>query len=107
MIPLVNEHTFLISSQLVNRGIYISCQHTQCIRTAFYTGLSLVAFHLAVSIVMAVIISRKQVGSRVEGLSMVVAVLQRCVSMVVVDQDVVEGAIEYSSLEECRIEGNG
>jgi hypothetical protein len=66
-----------------------------------------VALHLAVSVVMAVTISRKQVVSRVEGSSMVVAVLQRCVNMAVADQDGVGGAIGCSSREGCRIEGNG
>ena len=69
--------------------------------------LSLIAFRLAVSVVMATTISRKQVVSRVAGSSMVVAVRRRCVSMAVADQDGVGGAIGCSSLEGCRIEGNG
>jgi len=56
---------------------------------------------------MAVIISRKQAVNRVEGQNMVVAVRQRCVSMAVVDQDVVGGAVEHLSLVGCRSEGNG
>lgn len=58
---------------------------------------------------MAEIISRKQVVNRVEGLSMVVAVQQHCLSMAVADQDVVEGAVAIGHLssEECRNEGSG
>jgi hypothetical protein len=66
----------------------------------FHTD-KLQAFLLIVSVA---IISRKQAANRVGGLSMVVVVRQRCVSMVVADQHVVRGVVEHLLLVGCRNE---
>ena len=93
MIPVVNEHAILISSQLLERGMYIFVVNIRdCgINATFHRGC---ASYLSVSGIMVVIISRKQAVGRVEGQSMVVVALRRCWNMAVVDQHVVVGVAE-------------
>ena len=56
---------------------------------------------------MAVLTSRKQGVSRVEGQNMVVAVRQRCVSTAVVDRHVVGAVMKHFLSAGCRSEGIG
>jgi hypothetical protein len=62
------------------------------------------SFKAFLIIVCVAIISRKQVGNRVGGLSMVVVVHPSCVSMEVADQHVFRGVTDHLLLEGCRNE---
>jgi hypothetical protein len=103
MIPLVDGNANSISSQLMNRGIYISCEHKQSLkRLLTQHGLRSVP-----PVVLVAIISRKQVAIRFADSNRAVVVRQCCVNMAVVDQHVVRGVVEHLLSVGCHNEGIG